>query len=198
MGRFVSGLGRATNLVATNYIQKLFPEDDLFYKMTILSNFVTVGTVIGPVLTYIFIQIDFNLGALNLNFGNSPGFYMCLCKMFLFVCLLLFMDDIPFQSSRERFQYQPKNRLQEIVCTCAPEEDEDEKLIQKFDAQEEFLKEQDNDDSEIEIKSKKKVPLKKALSETLRRKKVLAVLMTLFVHGMTFKIINSLIPVESW
>lgn len=210
MGRFVAGLGKATNLISMSYVRRLYPEEDLFYKLTILSNFVTFGSIIGPVLTYVFLQINFNMGTLNLNYGNSPGFYMFICKLVLFLSVFLFMDDIPSQRNRERFKYIPKSQIENLLCCSNAEEDENENFVQRFDAEEAFLKENDKQEEEDNLlqqqehdemtqhhQIKKKVPLKTALSETLKRKKVLAVLLTLCVHGLTFKIVNSLISVEA-
>ena len=218
LGRFVSGLGRTTNLISTGYLQKLYPDEDVAYKTTIVTNFVTLGTVIGPVLTYVFLQIDLDVGAgIHLNFGNSPTFYMCLCKLVLLLGTYLFMDDIPGQRTRDRFQYAPPRNykfvIQNICCRCRAEEDENENFVQRFDAEEEFLKQHDDnneddkmqndigDNNDITMTSPRRtrrMPMKRALSTILQHHKVLSVLFTIFLHGLTFKLINSLIPVEAY
>ena len=219
IGRLISGLGRSTNMISTGYLNKIYPSEDLAYKKTIVSNFVTFGTIIGPVLTYVFLQIDLNVGPVNLNFGNSAAFYMFICKLLLLLSSFLFMDDIPDQRARERFQYVPRNpRIQSLVCQCPAEEDENENFVQRFDAEEEFLKQNDNQEEHMNedeedagnqdqvimtssinmTKQRQRIPIKQALSVVLQNKKVLSVLFTLFLHGMTFKLVNSLIPVEAY
>ena len=220
VSRFVCGLGKTTNLISTSFLQTLYPTDDLAYKTTIVTNFVTFGTIIGPVLTYVFLQIDIDMGAgIQLNFGNSGAFYMLLCKMVLLVGAYLFMDDIPGQGTRDRFQYAPRENyktvIQNFCCACRAEEDENENLIQRFDAEEEFLRKYDDeellndkipndiDGNDITMTSprkttKRRIPIKQALSMVLQHDKVVSVLFTLFIHGLTFKFINSLIPVEAY
>ena len=221
VGRFVSGLGKTTNLISTSFLKTLYPTEDLAYKTTILTNFITFGTIIGPVLTYIFLQIDIDMGAgIQLNFGNSGAFYMFLCKMVLLVGAYLFMDDIPGQRTRDRFQYAPRGNYKTIIqnfcCACRAEEDENENLVQRFDAEEEFLRKYDdeefnkipnnidNDSDDVmttssrKTTSKRRIPIKQALSMVLQHDKVVSILFTLFLHGLTFKLINSLIPVEAY
>ena len=196
LGRFLVGFGKASNIVSNIYVQHLYPEDELFNKMAILMNFVTIGTIIGPTLTFIFLKIDFNIGAVNLNYANSAGFYMFLCKLMLFVCAFFFMNDIPYQTDRNRFLYASKGKLEKLFCQCDAEEDENENFIQKFDADEEFIKEESEIDPPLQS-VKRKIPLKVALYEIVSGNKALAVLLALCLHGVTFKIINSLLAVES-
>ena len=188
-GRIIAGFGKPTNLISALYTQRLYSKEDLPMRIAILSNFVTIGSIIGPCLAYLFVMIDGNLGTLHLNYGNSPGFYLGVCKLILFVIGYLLLHDIPCVSDELAYSYE-KPDLSKLLSCSISDNNYIKNSYKKDTVDGSYINKDDEND-----KPRSKVSFAYVIWEIFRGNTGL-IFIILIYFGMIFKAINSLIPVE--
>lgn len=199
LGKSFAGFGKSTNIVSSVYLQRLYSNEELELKMIVLTNFVTIGSILGPFFTYIFVLIDTNLHVLYLSYENAPGFYLAIFKLILFILAFFLLNDIPGENDQEHFIHS-KKRFTQLFCHSSETRDKDESACQGLFAQCTFTESEDSgrelNETLEPTRSRNVVSITTAAQEMLTIDTSL-ILLVVISYGMVFKIINTLIPVES-
>lgn len=208
-GKMLIGLGRSTNVITVMYFNMFYTGDELADKMGIHTTVSTAGSICGPLLTFIFLYVDTNIGALRITYRNMAAIFIFLLKSCL-LPLCLFISNTSNGNSLCSCLF--TKGYSPVSSKTEPSSEHSRKLRDRFIEYEEPNKHADEsvnllrlgaDDANIErsiehslTKKRNEMSINIALSK-LWRNDIKYVLMIIMYFNMVFKAINSIIPIES-
>lgn len=94
LGRMFAGFGDGFYVIATSEIVFTYPVSRRtgIYSLLELGRF--LGIVFGPVVNFLFAEIDFSIGSWRIDKGTSPGIFMAGLWIILQVIVMYFVSDL--------------------------------------------------------------------------------------------------------
>jgi len=94
IGQLLAGTTPAFSVIAMGEISRCYSSEKLTKKVSGLSLIYSIGTFTSIGLVFCFLYIDFDVGQLNINFANMPGFFLTLAFGVSTVLGFLLVNDV--------------------------------------------------------------------------------------------------------
>ena len=93
LGRLIAGIGLSQRSIITAEVARCYRYEELTSKFSLMALSFSVGYLMGPMVNYIFLSVDFWLGSWHITSANISGFYMAvLFTIAIIQCYFLVHD----------------------------------------------------------------------------------------------------------
>ena len=94
IGQLLAGTTPAFSVIAMGEISRCYSSEKLTKRVSGLSLIYSIGTFTSIGLVFCFLFVDFDVGQLNINFANMPGFFLALAFGVSTILGFLLVSDV--------------------------------------------------------------------------------------------------------
>ena len=114
VGQLLAGTTPAFGVIAMGEISRCYSSGKLTKKVSGLSLVYSIGTFTSIGLVFCFLYVDFDIGSLNINYANMPGFFLALGFAVSTVLAFFLVSDV----SKE-FDMKLEDRINRSSCASS-------------------------------------------------------------------------------
>ena len=210
IGKIITGISKSTHVIAVFYFTTFYTKEDVIYEMSLQTSLSTAASIVGPMFAYVFLYVDVYIGTLHVTYENVPGVFLLILKLILIVLSVFIANDVPTKEGESSCLFS-KDCVISLCClghlfgkqqghqknNCGDEEIDN--LIKNDSntlAGDKCTGIDEQFENQYSPSKKHEMPLRSALDD-LWQNDIKFVFVVVMFFGMTFKIINSILPIES-
>ena len=114
IGQLLAGTTPAFGVIAMGEISRCYSSTKLTKKVSGLSLVYSIGTFTSIGLVFCFLYVDFDIGALNINYANMPGFFLTLGFTVSTVLAFFLVSDVS-----KDFDMKLEDRINRSSCASS-------------------------------------------------------------------------------